>query len=229
MKAQSEQISKYFGQTAYNIRFLNRGNLHQITELNAHVMNNIDDPVMYHPPYDVELLSFCLCEGLAIGVFYENRLVAYQVTYYSDSRCEDPGADLGIPNIRTRNAAQFHGIAVHSLCRSRGFGLAMTKYAIHAVRNARVSHAAATCHPDNLHSLTILFTSGFRIKGLKNKYGGKLRYILHKEFGGDGFSPGVRAVADHKDIKTQKRMLAEGYVGVGTEKSDEGYGIVFAR
>lgn len=231
---QSELIDKYFWGSAdkssdFTVTFLDEDNLQQLVELNSHVIVNLQNPLIYHPPYDVELLKFCLSEGLAIGVFSENRLVAYQLTYYPDLRADNLGRDIGFPTNELKNIAQFHGIAVHLEYRTRRFGFSLTKYALHIVRELGFTHVTATCHPENLHSLQILFKSGFNIIKLKDKYEGKLRYILHKAFNITDLKITSERVIECNDITTQKRMLDEGYLDFKLKASDKGYEIIFVR
>jgi hypothetical protein len=82
-------------------------------------------------------------------------------------------------------------------------------------------HICATVSPYNVWNLPVLLASGFRIARLKNKYGGKIRYIVHQNLRvpvrlNDGSAMQVRLDA----IDAQKKWFDSGYYGVALKKRE---------
>jgi len=112
--------------------------------------------------------------------------------------------------------AHLDGSAVHPSYRGMGIQrrLSVLRVAFAADRGAR--HFLLTVSPANPHSLrNHLNEGGFRVRAIKQKYGGLWRLILHRELDDDAPSlSGRRECRRLDDIEGQQRLLAAGCCGV---------------
>ncbi|MEZ5584351.1 MAG: hypothetical protein R3F37_17795 [Candidatus Competibacteraceae bacterium] len=72
----------------------------------------------------------------------------------------------------------------------------------------------ATIAPENVVVWNNMLTTGLRVKGLKNKYGHFLRYILHDDLAKPSWIDFATTIPmPISDIAGQQAMLANGYWG----------------
>jgi len=195
----------------FEVRRMDETHFDQLQKLNANIMDHLANPDFYYPPYDTDLLKLCLRQRLAVGIFSRQELIAYQLSYFPKFREDNLGRDICLPRNRLKDVATFHGIAVHSEYKKNRFGSVLTECVLNIVSELGYRDVMATCHPDNTHSLRILLKYGFCIRELKYKYGGKLRYVLHKEVNQNKPYPFSETITDHKDILMQENLLRPGY------------------
>lgn len=176
-----KHLKKASDTAGFDVRRMDESDFDQLQKLNANIMDHLANPDFYYPPYDTDLLKLCLREGLAVGIFSKNRLIAYQLSYFPEFKEDNLGWDVCLPQERLKDAATFHGIAVHSEYKNNRFGSVLTECVLNIMNEYGCRDIMATCHPDNIHSLRILLQNGFAVRKLKYKYGGKLRYVLHRE------------------------------------------------
>jgi ribosomal protein S18 acetylase RimI-like enzyme len=213
----------------FSVGILSPKHTEQVVELDAHIIKTLSHPDLYHPPYDQAILQVCLRNGLAIGVWKEQALIAYLLAYYPSEHLDNLGRDVDIPREQLDEVAQFWGIAVHTAYRHRSLAFELTKSAMHILTAFGYQSIMATCHPENYYSLRNLLQLGFRIRRLKEKYGGKLRYVLCYNSHQDTNSSWSKMVIDSTDFTTQERLLQEGSIGMELLKTEQGYQIVFAK
>ena len=157
-------------------------------------------------------------QGMVLGVFVENRLVAFRNVYFPDPHDEEwnLGRDLALPAEALAKVANLQMVCVHPRFRGNGLALKMNQISLGQLRERGTHpHVCATVSPYNIWNLPILLNTGFRVAKLKNKYGGKLRYILHQDlhkpylFHDDGV-----VQARLEDFDTQKKLISAGFSGV---------------
>ena len=157
-------------------------------------------------------------QGMVLGVFAENRLVAFRNIYFPDPRDEEwnLGRDLALPEEALAKVANLQMVCVHPHFRGNGLALKMNQISLGLLRERGTHpHVCATVSPYNIWNLPILLNTGFRVAKLKNKYGGKLRYILHQDlhqpylYHDDGV-----VHARLEDFDTQKKLFSAGFSGV---------------
>lgn len=102
--------------------------------------------------------------------------------------------------------------------------------AIGVLHDFSYEHVCATVSPKNYPGVSNLLRGGFVIKGLKEKYGGRFRYILYQNLG----KPISRYI-EHEttikntDIEGQKKILMQGYYGHKARKKAEGFEIRYGK
>jgi hypothetical protein len=85
----------------------------------------------------------------------------------------------------------------------------------------RFDVVCATVAPFNIPSMKDKFTLGLRIGALKEKYGGKLRYIFYKEMHRSWHPTSVAQDVPMENRGRQVELLQAGWVGTGMMKQGE--------
>ncbi|MDA8228020.1 MAG: GNAT family N-acetyltransferase [Desulfitobacterium hafniense] len=135
---------------------------------------------IFFPEQEVFFESHLIKGGVIVGCFVENKLIAYStlVAYGYDS--SNLGYDIGIDHKEIPEVAHLESIVVHPNYRGNNLQYYISQQ-IEATAVAQgFKHLCATVAPSNLYSLRNFLSLEFVFKMERYKYGGRLRYILHK-------------------------------------------------
>jgi hypothetical protein len=163
--------------------------------------------------------------GFVLGLFSGGGLVAFRNVFFPD-RCDmvwNLGRDVGLPHAALAKVANLQLVCVHPDYRGNGLALKMNRLSLALLRECGTcEHICATVSPHNLWNLLILLNSGFHIRNLKSKYGGKMRYIMYQRLSmPESFDAHGLVELKLKDTKLQKRLLRSGYCGVQLKSEDD--------
>ncbi len=223
----------------YSICFLDEKHLPAVMELQALIVQNLKRPDLLQPFSCDFMKQHMGSRGIVLGVFAEGRLIAFRNVYFPDDRDREwnLGIDLGLPAEELSNVANLQMVCVHPDCRGNSLALKMNTLSLGLLRERGLHHhICATVSPYNVWNIRILLNSGFRIARLTEKYGGKLRYVVHQNLRNPiHFSQGDAAHIPLDDLCAQKTLLRSGLSGVGircTEAPSEnvargGYNLIF--
>lgn len=159
-------------------------------------------------------------EGRALGAFRDGRLVGYGILQVDLPPSEDARPYLGIPP--AQGLAKLAGAGV--LPEERGAGLHDLFIDWRVAEGARlgIAHLYATAAPGNRNSWANLMAGGFAVAGLVEKYGGALRYLLHRRADAPTAiraaeppaEPGAGLWIPCADPDAQRAALARGRLGL---------------
>ena len=163
-------------------------------------------------------------QGIVLGVFVEERLVAFRNLYFPEPREAEwnLGMDLGLPEADLAKVANLQMVCVHPGFRGNSLALKMNQVSLGLLRERGTHcHVCATVSPYNIWNIPVLLASGFRIAKLKNKYGGKIRYIVHQDLRrplrfNDRSTVHVRL----DNLEAQQKWLDSGFYGVALNKRE---------
>ena len=157
-------------------------------------------------------------KGFILGIVSGGSLIAFRNVYFPDMG--DPelnlGIDLGLPENSLCKVANFQMVCVHPDFLGNSLALVMNRHAISILRRMEpYEHLCATVSPYNFWNIKILLDSGFVIKKLKKKYGGKLRYIVHQNLKNPGkFPSDPELMVSLTDFLKQKELFNDGWSGI---------------
>jgi ribosomal protein S18 acetylase RimI-like enzyme len=157
-------------------------------------------------------------KGFALGVFSQGALVGFRNVYFPG--VQDPewnlGRDIGLPGSQLTRVANLQMVCVHPDYRGNRLALKMNRIALRLLRQGgNHDHICATVSPLNIWNIAILLESGFHIRCVKPKYGGKMRYILYQRLKDPTqFCKKIKAAVVLNDLETQKRLLSAKYYAV---------------
>lgn len=160
-------------------------------------------------------------KGFVIGILVNHRLIAFRNVYFPDKDDLEwnLGLDLGFSESACKKLANFQMVCVHPDFRGNHLARKMNRQAIDIIRkNKKIVHLLATVSPYNYWNINILFKSGFVICTLKEKYRGKLRYIVYQNLTTPlEMPPGTLKGKTHAvpltDFKKQEELLGTGFYG----------------
>ncbi|WP_172675250.1 hypothetical protein [Virgibacillus halodenitrificans] len=71
---------------------------------------------------------------------------------------------------------------------------------------------------------------GMKIIALKEKYNGKLRYVLFRDFKAKRDTPAMQSkTVGMAQTKLQQQLLQEGYRGISIQASDEKVEVIYSK
>ncbi len=156
--------------------------------------------------------------GFILGMLVDHRLIAYRIVYFPRSMDKEfnMGFEMGLSESQRSKVANLQMVCVHPDYRGNSLALKLNRIAIRLLREQRVHHHVfATVSPYNVWNVRILMKNGFRIARLKNKYGGKLRYIVYQNLQEPlTFAEWDARYARLDDLDTQKGLFHAGHYGV---------------
>lgn len=215
---------------SYEIILLNTHHIDDILKLQDIIINSLNNKDIFNASPKEVLFQNIQEKGRMIGIFFEKELIAYHSFYYPDNNDTDYnlGVDINLLPSEFNIMANIQNIVVHPDFRGNKLGLDMNKYAIEFLYRHKYSHILATVSPVNIHSLKLFFDSGFIIKVLKEKYGGKLRYIFYRNI--QDWRPEFEQsehYVSYKNIEQQLLLLKSGFCGTNISKSGSSYEIIY--
>ena len=217
-------------EVSYDLTFLDEGRLTDIVDLQALIVKELDDPELFHPDSIHFIRDRIRKRGRVIGITSENRLIAYRIISFPGSDPDNLGIDLELAENELPRVAHLEFFVVHPEYRGNALQLKTIPPAISVLHDFGYEHLCATASPKNYPAVSNLLKGGFVIKELKEKYGGKLRYILYQNLN-IPISRGIkhRITIANADIEGQGNALMQGYYGYAVRKTVGSFEIRYGR
>ncbi len=203
----------------FTYRKLTTADLSIIQAVQADVCAALENPAILQPLSDEELLNILSGNGVMIGVFVSERLVAFRALLKPQvDEDEHLGADVGAKDF---SRVLYQEISnVHPEFRGHGLQKLMARWIMDEVDLTHYDWICATVMPYNIASLKDKFAQGMYVYALKLKYGGKLRYVFGKDLHGNREFTSASIHVSMGDTEKQQQLLADGFVGVAMEQID---------
>ncbi len=164
-----------------------------------------------------------------IAVFCNDRIIAYSIVSFPGKDADHFGRDLGMGEADLGRCAHLETTAVHPHYRGNGLQRKLCGHHLDVLKDLGFLHVCCTTSPQNYHSIRNLFFHDFCVGALKPKFGGLLRYVLHKELGAPARSwKDVRNVPSG-DLEAQQQLLRDGFYGFSVSKEGPGFCVGFGK
>ncbi len=211
--------------SAYRITYLEEKHLPLVMQLQEVIVQNLSRPDLLQSfSYDF-MRRHMGTQGVVLGVFVENRLVAFRNIYYPDPWDKEwnLGLDLDLPEEELGHVANLQMVCVHPRFRGNRLALIMNRVSLGLLRERGTHHhICATVSPYNIWNIPVLLESGFRVARLKNKYGDKVRYIVHQNLRSPlRFNDDSTAQVRLDDLGAQRKCFDAGLYGVALSKRED--------
>jgi hypothetical protein len=200
----------------YEMRFLREDELDEAYRLHQIVVSGVAHPHMFRADSRDFMAQQIARRGRTVGTFCDGRLAGYAAISFPDGDPDNLGRDLPLPDAELDHLADYDGSAVHPDFRGNRLQKRMTfirhKYALAHDRY----HILGTVSPLNPVSLSNFLGLGCRVKNLKTKYAGMLRFIIHLDLreGGQPALDGASAVdVPLSETARHHALLGEGFHG----------------
>ncbi|WP_368653184.1 hypothetical protein AB4Y30_16040 [Ornithinibacillus sp. 4-3] len=201
----------------YHTRYLTLTDIDIILELQSKVVQALDSTATLQPLSAEEFTTILSEDKLMIGMFDEERLISFRALLIP--KLDDPyghlGLDVGIPENELSKVIYSEVSVVDPDYRGKRLQTQMGLYLFERIDTEKFYHVCATVAPHNIPSLLDKLMLGMEIRALKEKYSGKLRYILYKDLRkkDESISTEDVTLVDLEDIDAQQKMLNEGFAG----------------
>ncbi|TKH18923.1 GNAT family N-acetyltransferase [Bacillus wiedmannii] len=216
----------------FHVTLLTLENIEQILSLQNVVVEALENKSRLQPLSLEEFQYILEGNGMMIGAFIENKLIAFRALLVPPIDEEHLGLDIGIPESELHRVIYQEISNVHPNCRGNGMQKILATVIMDELQkeDSKYDYVCCTVAPFNIPSLKDKFAQGMEIAALKEKYGGSLRYVFVKELRGDTERnwTDVKSVP-MSDAVGQQALLSEGYRGYEMVKIDDTFIVKFGR
>ncbi|HDR4902024.1 TPA: GNAT family N-acetyltransferase [Bacillus cereus] len=216
----------------FHVTLLSLEHIEQILLLQNVVVEALEDKSRLQPLSQEEFQYILEGNGMMIGAFIENELIAFRALLVPPIDDEHLGLDIGLPESELHRVIYQEISNVHPNWRGNGMQKILATVIMDELQkeDSQYDYVCCTVAPFNIPSLKDKFAQGMEISALKEKYGDSLRYVFVKELREDN-------ERDWTDIKSvpmnnaggQQALLSEGYRGFEMEKVDGDFIVKFGR
>ncbi|MGH1040402.1 N-acetyltransferase [Bacillus wiedmannii] len=216
----------------FHVTLLSLEHIEHILSLQNVVVEALEDKSRLQPLSLEEFQYILEGNGMMIGAFIENKLIAFRALLVPPIDEEHLGLDIGIPESELHRVIYQEISNVHPNCRGNGMQKILATVIMDELQkeDSKYDYVCCTVAPFNIPSLKDKFAQGMEIAALKKKYGGSMRYVFVKELR-------ENKERDWSDVKSvpmsdaggQQALLSEGYRGYEMEKIDDTFIVKFGR
>lgn len=220
----------FLGDAAYEVHRLNESHIPQLIMLQLAVVEALEDKAILQPLDEGELRFILRGNGVMIGVFVEEKLIAFRALLEPQIDEEHLGYDIGLTTEAELKRVLYQEISnVHP--NYRGFGLqrTMADIIMRQVDLTKFNIVCATVMPGNIASLKDKFSQGMHVAALKYKYGGKLRYVFMKDLTRGELKWQQEQFLRMDDIESQQVLLKNGFVGRMLTKDGDNWLVQYVK
>ncbi|EEK75221.1 GNAT family N-acetyltransferase [Bacillus mycoides] len=217
---------------SFHVTLLSLEHMEQILSLQNVIVEALEDKGRLQPLSLEEFQYILEGNGMMIGAFIQNELIAFRALLVPPIDDEHLGLDIGLPESQLHRVIYQEISNVHPNCRGNGMQKILATVIMDELQkeDSQYDYVCCTVAPFNIPSLKDKFAQGMEIAALKEKYGGSMRYVFVKELRGD-------KERDWSDVKSvpmsdaggQQALLSEGYRGYEMERIDDTFTVNFGR
>lgn len=212
----------------FTYKLLTLTEIDAIEKLQQVVIDSLEDKAILQPLSHAELTNILADNGVMLGAFSGDELIACRALLKPDSSEEEHlGIDAKASDL-TRVLYQEVSF-VHPAYRGQGLQKKLGARIMDCVNSADFDVVCATVKPFNIASLKDKFSQGMHVVALKLKYGGKLRYIFSKNLHTNINVSDDSVVVEMGDTEKQQGLLSQGYVGCDLQFVNEKWFVTYKR
>ncbi|MGQ8825233.1 GNAT family N-acetyltransferase [Bacillus sp. NA_146.1] len=216
----------------FHVTLLTLENIEQTLSLQNVVVEALEDKSRLQPLSLEEFQYILEGNGMMIGAFIENELIAFRALLVPPIDDEHLGLDIGIAESELHRVIYQEISNVHPNSRGNGIQKILATVIMDELQkeDGQYDYVCCTVAPFNIPSLKDKFSQGMEIAALKEKYSGSMRYVFVKELRGSKKRnwTDVKSVP-MSDAVVQQALLSNGYRGYGMEKVDGDFVVKFGR
>ncbi|KIQ83961.1 benzoate transporter [Bacillus sp. L_1B0_8] len=217
---------------SFHVTLLSLEHIEQILSLQNIVVEALEDKSRLQPLSQEEFQYILEGNGMMIGAFIENELIAFRALLVPPIDDEHLGLDIGIAESELHRVIYQEISNVHPNCRGNGMQKILANVIMDELQkeDSKYDYVCCTVAPFNIPSLKDKFAQGMEIAALKEKYGGSLRYVFVKKLRGDKESDWTDVTSvPMSDAGGQQALLSEGYRGYEMVKLNNTFFVKFSK
>lgn len=217
----------------FYVRHLSLQDIKEILFLQDDVARSLDNQDVLSTLSEKEYKYILSNNGLMLGVFLNNSLIAYRALLVPESN--DPehlGLDIGLLKKDLDQVIYQEISVVHPRFRGNRLQQMLARLIMKELRtlDQPFRYVCCTVAPFNIPSLKDKFNQGMHVMALKEKYSHKLRYIFMKDLQKDHLGS-WEAIKDipMSDIACQQQLLSDGWKGYSMKKRADVYYVSYGK
>lgn len=208
----------------FKIRTLVLDDLDLVLKVQEQVIQVLKDRETLQPLTREEFQYILEGNGLMIGSFVGGELIAFRALLVPVADDEHLGWDIGLSEAELSQVIYQEISNVLPAYRGNQLQKILARVIMEELGRQKhpYRYICCTVAPFNIPSLKDKFAQGMQIAALKEKYGGRLRYIFVKDLKEGEESAWKETITiPMSDIETQKQKLAKGWRGIKMEESND--------
>lgn len=217
------------GDETYEVHVLTEAALPQIELLQQAVVAALPDPNILQPLSEEELRFILQGNGVMIGLYIEETLIAFRALLRPEVDDEHLGYDIGLDDTQLSNVLYQEISNVHPNYRGYGLQRKMADYAMSQVDTSMYPIICATVMPYNIASLKDKFSQGMHVAALKYKYGGKLRYVFAKYLTKQLEWTNEVVEVEMNETALQQNLLKNHFLGVQMVQKEAKWFVIYKK
>ncbi|WP_040983815.1 GNAT family N-acetyltransferase [Oceanobacillus jeddahense] len=211
------------------LRYLTTTDLPDILELQTIVYEALEDKKRLETLDESEFRTILEGEPLMVGIFHQEKLIAFRAFLNPVADEEGLGEDIGLTKEHFAEIIYSEISNVHPDYRGNHLQTQMGEFVMEQLDRNRFRYILATVAPGNIPSMKDKFALGMCIYQVKAKYGGKLRYIYCNDLALNDVQSKEQREIDIKDIGGQAKLIEEGYIGIEMKKTGADWIIIYQK
>ncbi|EMR05272.1 hypothetical protein C772_02739 [Bhargavaea cecembensis DSE10] len=211
------------------MRKLSAEQLPEILDLQEQVIGALEVKERLQPLTEEEFRFILDGNGEMIGVYADGEMIAWRAMLVPDNDHEGLGRDVGVPEEEIGKVIYQEISAVSPKWRGFSLQTLMGLVLMDRVDAERYRYVCSTVMPGNIPSLKDKFRQGLEVRALKEKYGGKLRYVFFKDLKAPERQRMETREIPMDDITGQQALLADGWAGTAMEENGNGWFVRYER
>ncbi|MGG0185460.1 GNAT family N-acetyltransferase [Bacillus rhizoplanae] len=217
---------------SFKVAPLSLHHIEQILSVQDDVIEALENKQNLQPLTLEEFQNILTGNGLMIGAFIDEQLIAFRALLVPPIDEEHLGFDIGLKGEELERVIYQEVSNVHPTYRGNGIQKILAKVIMKQLKQVdnKYDYACCTVAPFNIPSLKDKFAQGMEITALKEKYSDRLRYVFVKELQSERQKEWMNIEKLlMSDIVGQKKLLAEGYRGYEMAWHDREYWVWFGK
>lgn len=206
------------------IRELSISDIDNMLVLQDEVVMCLDNKDIFITLSPLEIEFIFNGNGYIYGLIVEEKLFAYVGFVYPRYREDNLGFDLNIDKENFEYIVHFETAVVDQKVRGNRIQFQLAKRVVEKIVSLNnMKYILSTVSPLNIPSLMAILDLGLVIKDLKEKYNGKLRYVLSLELNTKriDFKDIIKVRID--DYKKQLNLIQNGFLGISYFKDKDDF------
>ncbi|MFJ7469155.1 GNAT family N-acetyltransferase [Peribacillus frigoritolerans] len=207
----------------YEVRKLMLEDLTDVLQVQEQVIHHLTDKGVLQPLSKEEFQFILEGNGLMIGAFVSDELIAFRALLAPPIDEEHLGRDFGLMESELSKVIYQEISNVLPAYRGNKLQQILAMLIMKELNKQECPYRYVCCTvaPFNIPSLKDKFAQGMEIAALKEKYGGQLRYIFVKELSEVDVSPWQEIqIIEMNDIESQQGFIAKGWRGFKMEERE---------
>jgi ribosomal protein S18 acetylase RimI-like enzyme len=226
-RIEKRKIGKPHEDVACQMKFLDINSIDDVIKLQDIMAQALPDKEIFRLTNPEAFRDLLALQRSVIGVLTKYGLIAYNVVSFPGKDGDNFGADIGIALAELEKVAHLKAVVVHPDYRGNQLQRRLAEIHLNVLRDLGYCYVCSTVSPKNAISIQNHFSNGFVIKGLKVKYGDRLRYIMYKNIFRT-FVPGPDVVGvDSTDTDGQKLLIDRGFAGFEIQMKNDGWQVMY--